>query len=175
MTGRPARRGRIAAAGAVAGLAGAVWWWRQDTAPFPYAQHRLLDVPLPLLGPRRLTALLEPRPGQQLLEIGPGTGLQALHVAPLLGPEGRLHVVDVQPEMLAHVVRRTPRASRPSRRTTPTPGRCRCPTPRSTPPTWSPRSGKSPTAPACSPRWRGCCVRAAVWWWASSSTATTCR
>lgn len=104
MTGR-SRRAQIAAPVGVAAL-GVVAWWRQDTAPYPYAQHRLLDVPLPLLTPRRLIALLEPRPGQHLVEIGPGTGLQALHVAPLLGPGGRLTVVDIQPEMLAHVMRR---------------------------------------------------------------------
>ncbi len=41
-----------------------------------------------------------------MLELGPGTGLQALHVAPQLGPDGRLDIVDVQQEMLDHVMRR---------------------------------------------------------------------
>ncbi len=77
-----------------------------DRAPYPYSQHRLLDIPLPLLTRRRLDAALQPRAGQQVLEIGPGTGLQALHVAPQLGAGGRLAVVDVQQEMLDHVIAR---------------------------------------------------------------------
>jgi ubiquinone/menaquinone biosynthesis C-methylase UbiE len=41
-----------------------------------------------------------------VLEIGPGTGLQALHVAGLLGDDGRLDVIDIQDEMLDHVMSR---------------------------------------------------------------------
>jgi ubiquinone/menaquinone biosynthesis C-methylase UbiE len=40
------------------------------------------------------------------LEIGPGTGLQALHVARQLTDAGRLDIVDIQDEMLDHVMRR---------------------------------------------------------------------
>lgn len=92
-----------AAAGVTAAAAGAVL---SDRAPYPYSLHRLLDIPLPLLTARRLDSLLEPRAGQQVLEIGPGTGLQSLHVAPQLGAGGQLAVVDVQLEMLEHVVAR---------------------------------------------------------------------
>jgi ubiquinone/menaquinone biosynthesis C-methylase UbiE len=92
-----------AAAGAAAVTAGVVLG---DQAPYPYAQHRLLDVPLPLLTRRRLDAVLQPRGGQQLLEIGPGTGLQSLHVAPQLGVGGGLALVDVQQQMLDHVMAR---------------------------------------------------------------------
>ncbi|MEU6586539.1 methyltransferase domain-containing protein [Nocardia sp. NPDC046763] len=66
----------------------------------------MLDIPLPLLTPRRLDALLQPRAGERVLEIGPGTGLQSLHVAPQLGAGGRLDVLDIQPSMLDHVRRR---------------------------------------------------------------------
>jgi ubiquinone/menaquinone biosynthesis C-methylase UbiE len=86
----------------------------RDQAPYPYSQHLLLDIPLPLLTPRRLDALLRPRAGEQVLEIGPGTGLQALHVAPQLGAggaAGRLAVVDVQAEMLTHVMKRAAQRS----------------------------------------------------------------
>jgi ubiquinone/menaquinone biosynthesis C-methylase UbiE len=96
-------------AAAAAGLA--AWWWA-DSAPYPYAQRWLLDVPLPFLSNRRLDALLAARPGQRVLEIGPGTGLQALHVAALLGPAGRLDIVDIQQPMLDHVMRRA--AARPA-------------------------------------------------------------
>jgi SAM-dependent methyltransferase len=99
-----------AAAGVTAAAAAAVL---SDRAPYPYSLHRLLDIPLPLLTARRLDSLLEPRAGQQVLEIGPGTGLQSLHVAPQLGAGGQLAVVDVQPEMLEHVMAR---AARPASR-----------------------------------------------------------
>jgi ubiquinone/menaquinone biosynthesis C-methylase UbiE len=94
--------GASAAAAAVAAAA----WWCTDSAPFPYTQRRLLDLPLPFLTNRRLDALLGLLPGERVLEIGPGTGLQALHVAGLLGGEGRLDIVDIQDEMLDHVMSR---------------------------------------------------------------------
>lgn len=97
-----------AAAVVTAAAAGAIL---TDRAPYPYSQHRILDIPLPLLTARRLDALLEPRAGQHILEIGPGTGLQSLHVAPQLGTAGQLAVVDVQPEMLEHVTTRAARRS----------------------------------------------------------------
>jgi ubiquinone/menaquinone biosynthesis C-methylase UbiE len=50
--------------------------------------------------------MLGPRDGERILEIGPGTGLQSLHVAPQLGADGRLDIIDVQQEMLDHVMRR---------------------------------------------------------------------
>ncbi|MER6738335.1 class I SAM-dependent methyltransferase [Streptomyces puniciscabiei] len=101
---KPAVRWALAA-GAVA--AGALWFG--DKAPYPYAQHKLLDLPLPHLTANRLDAVLRPRPGERVLEVGPGTGLQSLHVAPQLGPDGRLDVLDIQPEMLDHVMRRAER------------------------------------------------------------------
>jgi ubiquinone/menaquinone biosynthesis C-methylase UbiE len=102
------RRRAIAAAGAsaVALAAGTAAWWHTDRAPYPYAQRRLLDLPLPFLTSRRLDAMLAPEPGERILEIGPGTGLQALHVARQLGDRGRLDIVDIQDEMLDHVMRR---------------------------------------------------------------------
>jgi ubiquinone/menaquinone biosynthesis C-methylase UbiE len=90
---------------AAVAAAAAAWWWT-DSAPYPYAQRWLLDLPLPFLTNRRLNAMLAARPGERVLEIGPGTGLQALHVAGLLGTGGRLDIVDVQQPMLDHVARR---------------------------------------------------------------------
>lgn len=101
---RPSRTTVLAATGAAAVAAGA--WWFSDRAPYPYAQRRLLDLELPFLGLSDLDGVLRPRPGERMLELGPGTGLQALHVAPQLGPDGRLDIVDVQQEMLDHVMRR---------------------------------------------------------------------
>ncbi|MGW4808443.1 methyltransferase domain-containing protein [Kitasatospora sp. NPDC004272] len=103
MLGRPgARRGLTATAAGAAALSG----WAFDSAPYPYAQHRILPLLLPLLGQERLDAMLELRQGERVLEVGPGTGLQALRTAPQLGPGGRLDIVDVQQEMLDHVMGR---------------------------------------------------------------------
>jgi len=98
----------IAAVGAsaVALAAAAAAWWYTDRAPYPYAQRRVLDLPLPFLTSGNLDAMLAARPGERILEVGPGTGLQALHVARQLGDGGRLDIVDVQDEMLDHVMRR---------------------------------------------------------------------
>ena len=72
-----------------------------------------------------------------MLEVGPGTGLQSLHAAPQLGPDGRLDVLDIQPEMLDHVMRGAQRRGitniMPTR---PTPANSPLPTGRSTPCTW---------------------------------------
>lgn len=105
------RRPRVLAAIAVGGLGFAVWLflWKFDQAPYPYASRWLLNIPLPWLTNRRLVATLDPQPGEFLLEVGPGTGLQTMAIAPLVGPSGRLAIVDIQPEMLTHTVARTRR------------------------------------------------------------------
>ena len=101
----------VTAAGVLTAGAAGVAALLSDKAPYPYAQRRLLDIPLPLLTRRRLDVLLQPRPGMRVLEIGPGTGLQSLHVAPQLGAGGQLAVVDVQQQMLDHVMARAARRS----------------------------------------------------------------
>lgn len=101
------RNGALLIGGIAAGVAGAIWWG--DEAPYPYAQRWMLDLPLPFLTNGDLDRALAPKPGERVLEIGPGTGLQALHVAPQLAAGGRLDVVDVQQPMLDHVARRAAR------------------------------------------------------------------
>ena len=48
--------------------------------------------------------------GRAVLEIGPGTGYYTLPVAHRVGATGRLHVFDLQQEMLDHTMRRAARA-----------------------------------------------------------------
>ena len=96
----------LAFAAAAAGAGAAVAWWWNEPAPYPYSHRWMLDREVPFLTNRRLDALLDARPGERVLEIGPGTGLQALHVASQLGPNGRLDIIDIQERMLDHVMRR---------------------------------------------------------------------
>jgi ubiquinone/menaquinone biosynthesis C-methylase UbiE len=66
----------------------------------------LVEAPHPFITRARLREILEPRPGERVLEVGPGTGYYSLPVASWIGPEGRLDVLDVQQEMLDHTMRR---------------------------------------------------------------------
>ena len=103
------KRQLMTGAGVFAAGVGA--WWLFDSSPYPYAEwprpeRMVLDLTLPFLTNRRLDAVVGVRPGDRVLEIGPGTGLQALHIASQLGPSGRLDIVDIQQEMLDHVMSR---------------------------------------------------------------------
>ncbi|MGO9032914.1 methyltransferase domain-containing protein [Mycobacterium sp.] len=79
-----------------------------DEAPYPYSGWRswVLDLQLPFLTNKRLDALLALQPGHRVLEIGPGTGCQSLHVARQVAPTGQLDIVDIQQEFLDAVMRR---------------------------------------------------------------------
>jgi hypothetical protein len=72
---------RMLAAAAASATIGVAAWWLTDSAPYPCTQRRLLDLPFPFLTNARLDAVLGARPGERMLEVGPGTGLQSLHVA----------------------------------------------------------------------------------------------
>ena len=49
--------------------------------------------------------MLAPRPGERVLEIGPGTGYYTLDLAEWVGPDGRVEIFDLQQEFLDHVMR----------------------------------------------------------------------
>jgi SAM-dependent methyltransferase len=91
---------------AAAGAAG-IWWWRTHPSACPYAARLVVDLPHPLITRARLREALAPEPGERILEVGPGTGYYSLPLAGWLGPDGRLDILDIQPEMLEHTVRRT--------------------------------------------------------------------
>lgn len=104
---RPRRFTRIVglcAALACAAIAGGLWY-RRKTTPFPYSQRWALDKELPYLSRERLCQVLAPRPGERILEVGPGTGLFSVPVAKLLEPGGKLDVFDIQQAMLDHTLR----------------------------------------------------------------------
>lgn len=96
---------RLALLGGAAVLGAAVWWRRNPSA-CPYSQRFWVEGPHPFITRERLREILEPTPGERLLEVGPGTGYYALPVAEWLSPGGRLDVLDVQQEMLDHTLRR---------------------------------------------------------------------
>ena len=92
----------IGAAGAV--LAAALWW-RKNPSACPYGQRFWVEAPHPLITRERLREVLEPQPGERVLEIGPGTGYYTLELASWIEP-GTLEILDLQQEMLDHTMRR---------------------------------------------------------------------
>src|SRR3954451_265243 len=77
-------------------------WWRKNPSACPYNQRFWVQAPHPLITRARLREALAPRPGERMLEVGPGTGYYALPVAEWLGPSGTLEIFDLQQEMLDH-------------------------------------------------------------------------
>jgi SAM-dependent methyltransferase len=96
---------RVALIGAGALLAGA-WWWRKHPSACPYSQRFWVQAPHPLITRERLRRVLEPQPGERILEIGPGTGYYTLDLAVWVGPQGTVEILDLQQEMLDHTMRR---------------------------------------------------------------------
>lgn len=94
------RKRSIVGAAALSAVAAMLLRERRNPQACPYSQRWMLDFPRPWLSTDRLIRVLEPRPGERMLELGPGTGVQTLPVAKLLEPGGTLDVLDVQQEML---------------------------------------------------------------------------
>jgi SAM-dependent methyltransferase len=84
-------------------IAAAVYWARTHPSACPYSLRVLLG-PRPFIGRERLLEVLEPAPGERILEVGSGTGYYTLGVAARLDG-GSLAAFDVQQEMLDHVTR----------------------------------------------------------------------
>jgi SAM-dependent methyltransferase len=58
----------------------------------------------------RLLPLLKLKPGDQVADIGAGTGYLTRHMAGLVSPGGRIFAVDIQPEMLVLLTNKLSRA-----------------------------------------------------------------
>jgi SAM-dependent methyltransferase len=93
----------ILAAAGLATLAGGLWA-RKNPSACPYSLRFFVEGPHPGITRGRLLEILDPRPGERVLEIGPGTGYYTFEMAGRLDG-GQVDVFDIQQEMLDHVMR----------------------------------------------------------------------
>jgi ubiquinone/menaquinone biosynthesis C-methylase UbiE len=84
------------------------WVLRERSRPSacPFGQRIFLDMPRPFLRRDALLRLLNPAPGERVLEVGPGTGYYTLEVARHLEPGGQIDALDLQQPMLDEMMRR---------------------------------------------------------------------
>jgi ubiquinone/menaquinone biosynthesis C-methylase UbiE len=94
----------LSAAGA--GVLGGALWWRTHPSACPYGQRFWMQPPHPFITRARLREALQPRAGEHVLEVGPGTGYYTLDTAAWLGPSGHVDIFDLQQQMLDHTMRR---------------------------------------------------------------------
>jgi protein-L-isoaspartate O-methyltransferase len=90
--------------GAAGAVAGAALWWRKNPSACPYGQRFWVEAPHPLITRPRLREILDPKPGERILEVGPGTGYYTLDVAEWVSPDGQVDILDLQQEMLDHTM-----------------------------------------------------------------------
>lgn len=82
-----------------------VGWLRERFGrggPIPFSQASVLEHPLrPLIHPRRATLKkFRFKPGDTVLELGPGIGYFTVEASRMVGPEGRVLCLDIQPQMI---------------------------------------------------------------------------
>jgi ubiquinone/menaquinone biosynthesis C-methylase UbiE len=90
---------------AVLGGLAAGYWARTHPSPCPYSARFLLRFPRRALARERLLEVLAPRPGEHMLEIGPGAGYYTLDVAAALAG-GALDIFDISQDFLDDVMRK---------------------------------------------------------------------
>jgi ubiquinone/menaquinone biosynthesis C-methylase UbiE len=106
---------RATLAAATLGTVAVAWWWRKNPSACPYNQRFWVQAPHPGITRARLLEILDPLPGERILEVGPGTGYYTLDVAERVGAGGaggeaggaggEVAVFDIQQEMLDHTMR----------------------------------------------------------------------
>ena len=80
------------------------------SGPCPYELSWLVDNPARHKAVARLLDRAGIRPGERVLELGPGPGAFTVEAARRAGPQGRLIAVDIQPRMIAQVEARVRQA-----------------------------------------------------------------
>jgi SAM-dependent methyltransferase len=76
------------------------------SAPCPAALDWLVDNPIRRWEMRPVLDRVGIRPGERVLELGPGPGAFTMEAARRVGAQGRLVAVDIQPKMIAQVEKR---------------------------------------------------------------------
>jgi ubiquinone/menaquinone biosynthesis C-methylase UbiE len=91
-----------------------VWRWasRKWALPFPWFLAWMLDNPINqrLSGKRTTLERMRLRPGQRILEIGPGPGRLLLPAAQAILPGGEAVGIDIQPRMIERLTARAKQA-----------------------------------------------------------------
>jgi ubiquinone/menaquinone biosynthesis C-methylase UbiE len=80
------------------------------SGPCPSSLGWLVDLPIRRRYMRPVLERAGLRPGETVLELGPGPGASTVDAAERLGPDGELIAVDIQPEMIAQVEERVRQA-----------------------------------------------------------------
>lgn len=78
--------------------------------PCPSSLSWIVDLPIRKRYMRLVLERVGVRPGETVLEIGPGPGAFTIDAARMIGPTGKLIAVDIQPTMIAQVEERVRRA-----------------------------------------------------------------
>ena len=81
-------------------------WNQTSPIPMPHSMRWLLFLPRGPLSVRHLIGILQPVPGERILEVGVGPGVDAIPIARSLAPGGVLEALDLQPEMVESLRRR---------------------------------------------------------------------
>jgi SAM-dependent methyltransferase len=76
------------------------------SSPCPAALSWLVDNPIRQRYMRPVLERIGIRPGERVLELGPGPGAFTVDATLLAGSEGRVIALDIQPEMIAQVKQR---------------------------------------------------------------------
>jgi SAM-dependent methyltransferase len=97
------KRKKALAAGSAIGVCARLWWLRHREDR-PYGPAWIDQLPRPGISRTRLVEILAPRPGERLLEVGPGFGYYSLAVARALEPGGILELLDIRQPLLDYTL-----------------------------------------------------------------------
>ena len=143
-----------------AAVAGVALWWRRNPSACPYNQRFWVEAPHPFITRSRLRAILDPKPGERVLEVGPGTGYYTLDVAEWVGSEaGSTSSTSSATCSITRCGAPPSGGSRTSPRPRRTRRRCPTRTGRSTRRSWSPCWARSPIRIRPSASWRSSSAR----------------
>jgi SAM-dependent methyltransferase len=96
-------------------LAGFALWWRREAGhrqlPTPAEFAWFFDNPLvdTLAAGKKNLDRIGIQPGERVLDVGSGPGRLAVPAARRVGPEGEVIALDIQPKMLAHLIKKAGR------------------------------------------------------------------